>query len=773
MSPRFLAIVSSVSVIALWHGSPARAQRDQPAASAGAADMEEITVTARRREERVQTVPVAITAFSQADLEAHHIEQVHDLIRDVPSMAMSTAQSDQNAPFSTQLTLRGLEGTVPYFAGVPAGHADFNSNNGLATGLSPANFFDLDHVEVDKGPQGTLFGKNSIGGLLDFEPKRPTNDFEGYAKVTVGNYNDFEFEGALNVPIVPDKLLVRIAGQNQQRDGYTHDVLNGKDYDDRNYQAWRVGVTFRPTDDFENYLVYDGYWQHTNGTSTILTGINPAFPLISRFNPFAVLATQQALGPRQELGRTTPGIGKDYFYDLTDIATWDVTDTLTIKNIAATRITKTLATEDSDGTFLPLINVGDPVNPHGWLDNSVQYTEELQLQGKALSDKLSWVVGGYLEFDHPLGRNIYESDTLGGLAYYHFWQSSRSQAMYAHGIYDLSDWVPGLRFTAGYRYTWDFVSNVQTNTTKVDMVTRNAAGLPTNCGSQFASINCVNAVSGNFQSPGWNVSLDDQLTDNTLVYVRSGNAYRPGGFNLTVAPQFQKFQPEHVTDVEIGVKSEWDFMGMHARTNADLFHTDYKNVQIKVPVSYIDNTGVLRVAQAFENGGGGYVEGGEFEGTFIPLKGVEISPHLSYVYARYDKYPNATPGVSLPPFLYFPKTQYGITGTYHLPLDESYGDVAVQLSYAFNGQQYDSILTAEKYNIIPSWDQLDLRITWTNIMGRPFDAEFFMTNVTDNTYVTGALPLWTQLGFDAVSYDAPRMFGFSLKYRFGPGLAAY
>ncbi len=755
----------SASVLAMGFAGRAVAQAaDQPAAAPGSG-LEEIVVTARRRQEKIQNVPVAITAFSQRDLEEKRVQQVFDLTRNVPSLAQTLSQSDANAPYAEQLSLRGLEGVVTYFADVPSGRADYSSSTGLSHGLSPGNFFDLDHVEVDKGPQGTLFGKNSIGGLISFQPKRPTNEFEGYGQVTLGNYSDREFEGAVNIPVISDKLMVRIAGQSQQRDGYTTDVLNGKDYDNRDYYAWRVGVTLRPSDDFENYFVYSGYWQHSNGSSTILIDANPANPALTRFPVARVLERQNALGPRQELGRTTPGIGKDYFYGFIDQATWDIGDDLTLKNIASANVTKTLATEDSDGTYLPLINIGDPVNPHGWTDNSVQYTEELRLQGKALAGKLDWVVGGYLEYDHPLGDSLYETDTLGSLAYYHFYNSARSQAAFAHGIYDLSDWVDGLRFTAGYRYTWDFVSTVQRNTVGVDGINRGPGGVPANCGSTNADRNCVNAVSGGFNSPGWNLSLDEQLTDSTLVYVRSGNAYRPGGFNLTVAPAFQKYQPEKVTDVEIGVKTDWDLFGIQARTNADLFHTDYKSVQVRQTVTFVDATGATRAASAYQNGGGATVEGGEFEGTFT-YGGFELSPHLSYVYARYDVYPGYPDG-SLPPFLYFPKIQYGVAGTYHLPLDESWGDVSVSFNYSRSGQIYDAILYSEAYNIIPAHDQVDFRVDWNNVLGNPIDASFFITNATDNTFVVGAIPLYAQLGFDAVAYNEPRMFGFSVKYRFG------
>jgi iron complex outermembrane receptor protein len=741
-------------------GAIAQTADQGAAASPG---LEEVVVTARRREEKIQSVPVAITAFSQQDIEQKHIEQMHDLIGHVPSLGMSLPQSDANAPYAIHTVLRGLQGVVTYFADVPS-KADYSTSTGLTHGLSPGNFFDLDHVEVDKGPQGTLFGKNSIGGLISLQPKRPTGDFEGYIKATVGNYDDREFEGAINIPVVTDKLLVRIAGASQQRDGYTTDVTNGKDYDNRDYYSWRVGVTLRPSDDFENYFLYTGYWQDSNGSSTILLNANPSFPAISNMPIASVLAQQQALGIRRELGRTTPGIGKDYFYGFVDQATWDIDDDLSLKNIASANVTKTLATEDSDGTYLPIISIGDPVNPHGWTENEVQYTEELRLQGKALAGKLDWVVGGYLEYDHPLGDSIYVTDTLGNLAYYHFHNSARSQAGFVHGIYDLSDWVDGLRFTAGYRYTWDFNSVVQRATTGADGISRSSAGAPTNCSALFADRNCVNAVSGNFNSPGWNLSLDEQLTDKTLIYVRSGNAYRPGGFNLTVAPQFQKYQPEKVTDVEIGLKTEWNLFGIEARTNVDLFHTDYKSIQISRVVSFVDATGATRVANAFQNASSATIEGGEFEGTFVPVNGLEISPHYSYVYPKYDSYPGLDYNV---PFIYYTKVEWGVSGTYHLPLDESLGDISLTANYSRNGQQYVSITYADPLNVTPSYGLVDLRVDWQNMMGYSVDAAFFMTNALDAKYIAGSLPLYTQLGFDGVSYSEPRMFGFSLKYRFG------
>ena len=207
-----------------------------------------------------------------------------------------------------------------------------------------------------------------------FEPKRPTNDFEGYAQATVGNYTDLEFEGALNVPIVDDKVLLRIAGQRQQRDGFTTDVgpINtGKDYDNRDYWSGRVGLTLRPTDDFENYTVVTYFYNHDNGLGSHLHIIDPngvasfggakfsqLFP-----NAYAVFNAEAALGPWKTALDDQFSIDKALNYSLTDIARWDVTDELTVKNIASVTIEKTLTGYDFDGSLLTFSKQGLQARP--------------------------------------------------------------------------------------------------------------------------------------------------------------------------------------------------------------------------------------------------------------------------------------------------------------------------------------------------------------------------------------------------------------------------
>ena len=804
-----LLLCGTVAMAGLADGRVGWAQTAQPAAASSGSDFEEVVVTARRKEERIQSVPIAITAFSQADIEKKQITKVQDLTREVPSLSTTMSQSDANTLYSSQFRLRGLPGSVIYFNDVPIGSTDLNPVTGIIHSLSPGYFYDLDHLEVDKGPQGTLFGKNSVGGLISFQPKAPTQYFEGYGKFTVGNYNDKEFEGAINVPIVQDKLLLRVSGSWQQRDGYTKDLANGKDLDNIDYYSWRVGLTLRPTDDIENYFLYDGYYQHTNGSGEVTRFLNQKFPLTGLSAGFApvpltspqcvytltlgstgpghppggcgifsiglypnlgqLLTQQQQLGARTIVGQAVQGLGKDYFYGFTDKFTWEVNDNLTVKNIAAARIYKELPTDDFVGLGIPLLTIGSPTNNTGWVENDVQYSEELQILGKAFSDRLNWIAGGFLQFDHPLGSSIYEASAVGASTYDQYHNSDRSQALFAHGIYDLSDYVEGLRFTAGYRYTWDYVSVGEQSTNDSPSPIRDPSGIAVNCALLVGTDNnCFTGVNAHYSSYGWNLSLDYQVTPSTLLYVRSGNAYRAGSVNLNVTPEFDDIKPEHVTDVELGVKSDWELFGITARTNADIFHTDYKAIQVTQTIRVPDGSRV-NVENATLNAASAELEGFEFEGTFVPLKGVEISPRASYIYAYYDKYPaafGALLSAQKPPFVFVPKWQYGITGTYHLPVDDAWGDIAISLDYSWVGHQYYNLAAGEIFPIMPSYENFDLKADWTDVFGSSFDLGAFVSNLTDNTHIAGLQTLYTALGFTAASYNPPRMFGFSVKYRF-------
>jgi iron complex outermembrane receptor protein len=784
-----------------------------PSATVGTA-FDEIIVTARRREERVQTVPIAVTAFTQANLDQRHIEQIRDLVRAVPSLSFSANASDVNSLYSGQVRIRGLPGSEVYFADVPLGNTDHRNTTGTSHGLSPGYYFDLESIEVYKGAQGTLFGRPSIGGLFSIEPRRPTDRFEGFVQTQFGSYSDNKNDFALNLPVVDGKLLVRVNGEMQQRDGYTRDLRDGVYLDNQNYYSWRIGITLKPSDSFENYFLYDGYWQDSNGSSAILRAANPNI-VLGRFDakgnalapgttagcfitatlggpafaPLsnlpggcgqfraaiepgigAALTRQQQLGPRTVAGRFTSGIGKDYFYGFTDIARWDVTDTLTVKNIAAARIIKQLGPFDFTDTGLGVLTYGYPGNNRGWNDNAAQYSEELHLEGRSPDDRLHWVAGGFLLFDHPLGYNTELYDALGVVTFNHFHESDRSQAVFVHGIYDLSDFVSNLRFTAGYRYSWDYDSLNETATKPIDIVLRNAGGLPTNCFLALSDRNCARSIESHFSAPSWNLGLDEQLTPDTLIYVRAGNTYRPGGTNPPLQPPDDRFGPEHVTDVELGIKTDWTLAGIRGRTNADIYHTDYKAVQVsQFRLIPSPNAGrAPSIQPVLANAASAELEGAEIEQTLALPYDVDLSGEGAYFNGHYNDYPMSLGGGGNPGFQYVPRFSFAITALYRLPVDESWGKISAGITWSWSGHLSVSPLANEPINSIPHSQDFDLRADWTDMFGRPLDSAFFMTNATDNLYMTGAIPLITTLGIASSAYNQPRMYGFSLKYRFGP-----
>ena len=745
---------------------PAAAQETDLPAAAAKTGQEEIVVIARRRNEDIQKVPIADTMLTANDLRDKQVETVADLQHFVPSLiALNATNRD-----SDQLSIRGLPGVVAYFAEAPVISALSAAASGTGSGSGTGLYYDLVGVEVLKGPQSTLFGGTTTGGAILFEPKKPTGDYEGYAQVTLGNYNDHELEAAVNIPVVAEKLLVRVAGQTQQRDGFTENVVDHKDLDNRDYFAGRIGVTLQPSDDVDNYFVYSSYYTDTNGTGEKLTAVNPNSPAAEAFGSaiFQALAEQTALGPRAT-ALDTPEIGKEYTFRFVDIAQWRPTDDLTIRNIAAYTESKYLFRWDLDGSPLPLIASTNPTN---WSNSIAAYTEELQIQGKSLDDNLIWTAGGFLQFVHPAGYsyvqsiefdtpvNTFINNPLTAAGH----STTKEQAVYAQATYDLGsvyDALAGLKATGGYRYSWDYASNLQNNYDGKNLCQVQPPG-------QLLSVpNCASAISGHFAQGTWTAALDYQLTPDTLLYATGRRGYNPGGFNVYApTPDTRKYQPETVVDIEAGVKANWSLWGMPGRTALDAFHDHYTNIQRNVAVVGIAN-GINTIT---ENAALATLEGIEFEGRISPIDSVELTGIYAYANSRYDEYQSPTAGnLSGLPFTGGPRNQYSATGRYKLPVTDRLGKVSVAATYSW--QAHIQFSDRELGGVIPPHGLLDVRMDWDDVAGRPVDASFFMTNATDQVYIAGGTVVYSALGVNPVIYGEPRMWGFQLRYRFGPGSA--
>jgi len=462
------ALLGAASLIVFAVGEPAlgqqAAQPAQTTASSGG-QLEEVIVTARRREEKAQTVPITLLTLSPAQLQKQDIRDPLKLTDSIPGFNGATGASLG----LTYTFLRGAPGVIFYWNQVP-----INVNN-QAQGF----YFDQSSIQVLYGPQGTLFGLSNDAGAILFEPKHPVNGFEGYGQVTFGNYGRETIEGVVNVPIIDDKLLVRVGGQYQKQDGYQHVIKQDIDLLNQDYWNFRGTVTFRPTDNIQNELMVNNFYsRYRPGAFTYAgysTGPTQAFglPLQSlltfaqlgfigpgpkaqlagvNINLANLLAQQQALGPYTLAATSLVPKASLQQLNIIDTFSWDINDNITIKNIAAYQEINNYSRGDIGGLEFGLLQGPTPLNDD-ISGPDVQYNEEIQVLGNFFDNKLSvqagffnqWGgassgAGGSTPSDSRAPYGITYTNDFGGVSVSGatLTQESRTDALYAQGTYKLT-----------------------------------------------------------------------------------------------------------------------------------------------------------------------------------------------------------------------------------------------------------------------------------------------------------------------------------------------
>jgi len=676
------ALLGGVAFSAILAPGLAAAQ-SAPQAGASPAASEDVIVTANRRAERGQDVPTAITAITPERLEQQGIAKEQDLQASVPSLVVGP--NGQGSRDSMSFTLRGQgatfqasPGVVVYLNEVPLPAAISVSQQG-----GPGNFVDLENLQVLAGPQGTLFGRNTTGGAVLLVPKKPTNSLGGWIKGEYGNFDRKVVEGAINLPIVDDKVLLRIVGAFHDRDGFTRDVVWNKNRDNEHWYSGRVGLTLRPAPGIENYTM--GYYANSdnNGAGLVNRGFNIdalkglGFCSDAAPGPIgvpcdvyrAVTARAVALGPRGT-AFSTDVFSRTETWGVSNTTNIDLSDELTLRNIISYQKLKVAYRYDGDASVLQQHDVDPGVLPAAGTvtfpfpinyfnstaatelprDNLRQFTEELQLQGKSLGGKLTWTVGGFYYEQKPDGVQGSRAVVYCPAAFTGFCEASVNQygtstvskALYAQATLDFGAFSPsldGLRLTGGYRYTWDNISGFASQYSR-DTVDPTKA----RCGSDnfpvpyaTALADCQFSADLPTSSPTWTIGLDYKADRNLLLYGKVSRGYKAGGFNqYAVFSNTRTFLPEKVTSYEVGVKSDFRLGTVPFRFNASIYHVVYKDIQ-RATGDYNPgtNAGGARTLNANAR-----INGIEIESSMRPFKGVEIGGNFSYNDAKYTSYLN-------------------------------------------------------------------------------------------------------------------------------------
>ena len=719
-----------------------------------AGNLEEIIVRARRIDERLQDVPIAITALSGADLERKSVQRFADLQFQSPSLTFSQSLTRT----SLRVTLRGQSTAYASdFPGVDTLFAEVPTNNGV-------DFYDLESVQVLKGPQGVAFGRNSTGGAILLYPTKPKNELGASASVTIGNYDDREYEGYVNVPIIGDKLIVRAAGRIDRRDGTTRNLTTGHKLDDRHLNAGRVTVLARPTDWLENTTIVAVQRIKTLGAANHLIYASPK-SFISFIYPsfLTTAATAISLG-RDKIQSNYDGFAdtKNLFVSNTTVV--DLSDSLTLKNIFGLQEDRSSTGTDMDGLPLSILELQ---RRHPKADRIQTLSNETQLQG-TFGD-IKTVVGFFYSHQKPValgngyegltadGEPIppgsFESSVLGSSSITKSHSVVTSVAPFGQATVPLKFLANGLTLTAGARYTTD---------------TRDVRSFrETNGHCSFVEPTgniCDVDLHGKFK--GWNyaVTLDYEVDPATKAYVAHRHGFKGGAFNETAQdPSLLLVKPEYVDDVEVGLKSDLTIGSVQIRNNFAAYYQWYRDI---VRTDFI----ILPSGTAFalnRNIGKATIKGLELETTIVPTRNLTLSAFYSLTEGRYT-------GASDPNYVFaggkrfpdVPRNKFSVTGQYDLPLGDDIGklDFSLTASYTSRHAIDQNALSPIAYQ--PGYTLVNGRIDLARVAGTGLDIGVFCKNLTDKKYYLAGGDFSDSLGFIQTLYGEPRTYGIEARYTF-------
>ena len=633
--------LSASALTSVW-AFPALAQ---DTAADDAATAGDIIVTARRTEERMLDVPISITVYNQEQLSNRNVVNATDLAAYTPSLTVNSRYGPDKSSFAIRGFSQDLN-TLPsvgvYFADVVAPRLSSNITSGNGAGVG--SMFDLQNVQVLKGPQGTLFGRNTTGGSILLVPRRPTDKLEGYVEGTYGNYDAMRVQAVLNVPL-SDTFKVRLGVDRNKRDGYLNNRsgIGPDDFNDVNYFAARLSVLADLTPDLENYLVATYAKSDTNGYLGKVAACNRTGAGTGRdgnvsatLTPFRLAYCGQidfeaanGYGFYDVAGTNPNPFIKSRTWQVINTTTWKASDTLTVKNIvsygqARERYSFNLNGDAANigGTVIPFVTTyPGAIGPQG---QQWSFTEEFQLQGRTGDDRFVWQAGLYFEKSSPIGPQeqhtaIFANCTdvyafqctpfaiLGGAFAIGNVSVARNDyffdnyAAYAQGTYKLTD---QLSLTAGGRWTWDKVRTTGDGYTTGNGLTNGTRVSPTGLtlfgglANQFRCSQaptpadpavranlptnraCFREFTQKSNKPTWTIDLSYKPTDDILAYAKYSRGYRGGGVNQS-SVGFEQWAPERVDTYELGVKTSFNG-ALRGSFNLAGFFNNFQDQQVSI-----------------------------------------------------------------------------------------------------------------------------------------------------------------------------------------------
>ena len=748
--------------------------------------LEEIIVTAQKREQSIQDVPISITVLTSDDMHAAVLEDFSDLDKVVPNISYNTSGASNNAPvaviFIRGIGQRDFSNTVEPGIGTYVDGVYFGRTLG-----SVLDLLDVERVEVLRGPQGTLFGRNTIGGAINVVTSKPDDELYATAKIEYGTDERIDVQGLVSGALGAN-LWGKFAASHKEQDGYIDNLINGESYGDRNSETYRGALYWEPTENFRLKVAADYREDNQSSVTTTLASttqisgpllvnqniqrlIDPTFndPSVALVGPHATRAT----GPNYYEGE---------FWGVSADATWDMTEILTTRLIFSHREIDSLGFTDGD-------NQPGPGNLLGEDYDQEQTTVEFQLLGT--HERFEWVLGAFymdeessflsdvcfgcrelfdafeatapfptfdipwLSFQSglcpalaPPGVGIPLPPCAGGAGNpLNTFASialnttrtvdAENYAVFGQGTYALTE---NLSLTGGLRYSHDKKESVLNQLTVLNNI---LAVIPTPDSWDFLD---------------YRVGLEYKLNDQTLLYFMTSTGAKSGGINPRPLTNegFDPFDEESLTAYEIGAKT--DLFNDTLRLNSAVFYYDYSDVQVLSNVPTVAGTDII-----IQNGGSATLWGFEVEATIIPTDRWVLTASAGYTDFEWDVIDPAT-GIDIDNAQAMTSDWTLTAATQHTIPNVFGGSVVLRGNFHWQDDMY--IDEANSIHLKQnSYETLNLHGTWYSADDR-IELSLYGRNITDNIVKVGGTDIMTSFGWASSQFTRGIEWGMSARYTY-------
>ncbi|MDO8863940.1 TonB-dependent receptor [Haliea sp. E1-2-M8] len=743
--------------------------------------LEEVVVTATKRAEGVQDIPLSVTVFSQNDMDLRGFSNLQGIQEATPNLNFSVQSAGQNV---ARVTLRGI-GTETLVGGGDPGvavHIDgvYVGRNSVAAG----DIFDIARVEVLRGPQGTLYGRNATGGSINIITERPSREFEASVDLAIGNYDARRFRAIINGPIT-DSISARLALFSDKRDGFYDNLFNGRDSDDKDSLGGRLQFLWESESgneillrayrsDFDSigpgstYLGDDIPPTATGYPAGYLVGVSsgplppPGAPIIADLYGLGTTAAGDPILSRptelRDIRRDAPEFLDQTIEGIDLEANFMVSEGILLKSISSFQTNDNEILVDSDNSELP-------IQTRYRLNEAEQYSQEFNLISQGES-RFHWILGAFYYHEEltetfntstpagllPLTTPLPPGAVPGGggaaqdrIALHEV----DSYALFAQLSYDLSERTS---VTVGLRQTWDEKQQDRPTGGQIDLTNnflfmgRGATGpLP------------PSTAEANFSELTYRVSVDYALSDDNMLFASVSNGYKSGGFDFNggvlEGDEQVPYEPEFVDAYEVGSKNK--FYDDRFILNLTAFYYDYSDLQ----VFRLTGDGPLT-----DNAAQSTIWGLEAETEFLITEAFHVDASVGHLDATYDEYlvevPPPTQDFSGKTLNYAPEWTAHVGAEYTAMVGQD--ELIFRVDWSYRSDTYFDRANTD-FDTQDAYSLVNARVRYNT---NKWFADVFAQNLTDKEYVTGQLinPPFA-CGCRTVNVGAPRTYGVTVGYR--------